>query len=324
MADLDDDAIEVTIPHEGDAGVITEIKPDPPPAKKAVADDPISDLKGQFETLKGTLNQTTQRLAGAERQLDVKDQEIAAARKEVATSQLDTVLTGIQAAEAEAHAAEGEYIAAAEAGNFVDQAKAQRKMAAAESRIQRLKEAEGDLKDQSATKLVRQEIRQESRPDPVEALASTLAPRAAAWIRSHPDCVTDKKLNARMMAAHNLAVADDVEEGSDEYFTRIEAGISTKVAPKQEEKDAKPRVQIRPSSAAAPNGNAGGGMNGGGMTIVLTKREALSATDGSVVWNWDDPKGKFKKGDPIGHTEFARRKSIMQREGHYDRSFNEQ
>lgn len=318
MADLDDDAITVTLPAEEGGAVIEKVEK--PEVVKTAVDDPIADLKGQFESLKGTLQQTTQRLVGAERDLAAKDQEIAEVRKEVVTSQLDTVTTGIQAAESEASAAEADFIAAAEKGDFAAQARAQRKISAAEARIQRLKEAEGDLKDQTAANPVkRDEPRQQTRqqaPDPVEALARSLAPRAAAWIRAHPECVTDRKLNARMMIAHNQAIADDVEEGSDEYFSRIDAGI--KPAAKTETK-----VNIRPSAPVAPAGNSAGGMNGGGVTVQLTMREKNASEDGTIVWNYNDPGGKFKKGDPIGVQEMARRKVIMKQQGHYDKSYSE-
>lgn len=321
MADLDDEAITVTLPPDGDA-VVTEVKIEDGKKKVETNDDPITDLKGQFEALKGTLNQTTQRLVGAERQLVAKDQELADVRKEVTSSQLDTVLTGLQAAEAEASAAEGEYIAAAEAGDFKAQARAQRKIGAAEAKIARLKEAEGDLKEQVTAKPAsRQEVRQQPSADPVEQFTRGMSARSAAWIKSHPDCVTDPKKNARMLAAHNLAIADDVAVDSDEYFERIEAGIGSKVA--KTEPKPEPKVNIRPSAPVAPAGNAGGGMNGGGQTVTLTRREVEAANDGSIVWNYNDPNGKFKKGEAVGTQEFARRKALMMRQGHYDKQYQE-
>ena len=321
MADLDDDAITVTLPAEEGGAVIEKVVP-ADAAQTTTADDPIADLKGQFESLKGTLHQTTQRLVGAERDLAAKDQEIADVRKEVVTSQLDTVTTGIQAAESDAAAAEADFIAAAEKGDFAAQARAQRKMSAAEARIQRLKEAEGDLKDQTAAK---PERRQESRPeprqqaqDPVEAVASTMAPRAAAWIRSHPDYVTDRSKNSKMLATHYAALAEGLAEGGDDYFARLDAMAS----PQPQAKDTT-KVNIRPSAPVAPAGNSSGGMNGGGVTVTLTKREAEAATDGSLVYNYNDPAGKFKKGDVIGVQEMARRKMIMQKQGLYDKTFSE-
>jgi hypothetical protein len=319
MADLDDDAITVTLPADEGGAVITKVEGEKP---APAADDPISDLKGQFETLKGQLGQTTQRLVGAERELDTTRQQLESTRKEVATSQLDTVLSGIQAAEAEATAAEREYVAAAEAGDFAAQARAQRKISGAEARIQRLKEAEGDLKDQTATKPApRQEARQQPSADPIEQFTKGMSPKSAAWIRNHPDCVTDPKKHARMMAAHNLAIADDIAPDTPEYFERIEAGI-TPATKTQAQPEAK-TVNIRPSAPVAPAGNAGGGMNGGGQSVTLTRREVEAANDGSIVWNYNDPNGKFKKGDAVGNVEFARRKAIMTKEGHYNRNYTE-
>ena len=68
---------------------------------------------------------------------------------------------------------------------------------------------------------------------------------------------------------------------------------------------------------------ANGGTAPAGTEVRLTAGEARAATDGSVVWTYDDPKGKFKKNDPVGTQEYARRKLAMQKQGRYDRSFVE-
>lgn len=326
MPDLDDEVVTVTLPAEEGGAVITKIEGDGG-TKVAAEADPIADLKGQFETLKNTLGQTTQRLVGAERQLAVKDQEIATVRGEVAASQLDTVVSGIAAATAEADAAEREYVAAAEAGDFAAQARAQRKISGAEARIQRLTEAKGDLEDAKPAKATqRAETSPEPRQaqqDPVEAVASGMAPRAAAWIRSHPDCITDKSKNAKMMATHYAALAEGLEEGGNDYFERLDAMVNAAPA-KVTTEQPKPAVDgKRPMSAAASGANAGGGMNGGGTTITLTKREVEAATDGTHVHNYTSADGKFKKGEPIGVQEFARRKAALTKQGAYDRSYSE-
>lgn len=320
MSDLDDDAIIVNLDGEGD-GAIKKID-----AGGGVADDPITDLKGQFETLKGTVAKTQQTNQHLSQQLTARDQELTTLRKEVVTSQIDTVTSGLQAAEAEADSAEKDYVAAAEAGDFAAQARAQRKMAAAETKIGRLKEAEDDLKDQ--TKREPAPVRKtapDRSSDPVEDFAQNMSARSAAWIRAHPDCITDPKKNARMLAAHNLALADDIAVDTDEYFQRIEAGIAPKAAAKTQDNGGQQQQTSgrRPSSAAAPAGGSSGGMNGGGQEVKLTKREAEAAVDGSLIWNWTDPSGKFKKGDVIGVQEFARRKLQMMKDGHYDRQYTE-
>ena len=81
----------------------------------------------------------------------------------------------------------------------------------------------------------------------------------------------------------------------------------------------------RPSSAAAPASGGSGGLNGGGVEVRLTKREAASATDGTLIFNYDDPTGqnRWKKGDPIGLAEMARRKHEGMKNGLYDKSVSE-
>jgi chemotaxis protein histidine kinase CheA len=325
MADLDDDAIVVTLPADGD-GTVTKIEGET--QKVTVTADPLEDLKDQFakERQRATTAELAQR-ATAQR-LEEMASELQTTKTAVTESQLDTVLSGIQAAEAEATAAEQAYIAAAEAGDFAAQARAQRKISAAEARIQRLNEAKGDLEEaKSAKPAPRVEARPEPRQQPtdrVEQFASQMSPRSAAWIRAHPECITDDRKNARMIAMHKLCEADGIPIDSDEYFARIEAGMSVNIGKVEPKVEPKPDTSgKRPISAAASGANTGGGMNGGAQEVRLTAREVAAATDGTHVWHMDDPNGKFKKDSPIGVQEFARRKSIMMKEGRYDRTYTE-
>ena len=75
----------------------------------------------------------------------------------------------------------------------------------------------------------------------------------------------------------------------------------------------------------APVQSSPGGTNGGGPEVRLSRSEALAATDGTHTWNYDDPSGqkRFRKGDPIGVQEFARRKHEMTKQGLYDRTYTE-
>jgi hypothetical protein len=89
----------------------------------------------------------------------------------------------------------------------------------------------------------------ETSNDPVEALASQLTPRSADWVRRHPQCVTDQRLYQKMIASHNLAVADGYAPDSDEYFTFIEDTM--KLAPRNE-----PRREIRMEEEDSPMSSA--------------------------------------------------------------------
>jgi hypothetical protein len=88
----------------------------------------------------------------------------------------------------------------------------------------------------------------ETPSDPVEALASQLTPKSADWVRRHPQCVTDQRLYQKMIASHNLAVADGFVPDSEEYFEFIESTM--KLSPKRETRIEE--VEEPFSAAAAP------------------------------------------------------------------------
>ena len=92
--------------------------------------------------------------------------------------------------------------------------------------------------------------------DPVEALASQLSAASAAWVRKHPECVTDQRMFQKMVAAHNLAVADGIGADTLEYFDFVETTLKLKpvrAAETPRQPDSAPQEEESPmSSAAAP------------------------------------------------------------------------
>lgn len=327
MAGEDDEDVIVSLPPvEGEVKIT---KASDTIESASFNEDPVADLKNQFATMTARATAAESLAHQNAQELQQAHQRLQSVESEVVTSQLETVESGIAAAEAEAANAEAAISAALEAGDGPALARAQRAMSIAVSRGERLKEAKDDLADAAKRKptqdaQTRQQPPQRRAPaDPVEAMiaANGISAKSAAWIRAHPEVVTDKKMNARMMAAHNLALADDIAVESEEYFQRIEEGIkpavtktAAKPAAQQQQNDGR-----RPSSAAASASGASGGLNGGGTEVRLTRGEANSATDGTIIWNYDSPDGKFKKGDPIGLAEFARRKQEGMKAGLYDR-----
>lgn len=303
------------------------------PAATPPTDDPLESLKSQFTSMTQRATEAEQRASEAELQARQAAQRVQQMEGQVVGSQLDTVVSGIAAAEAAALQAEQEYAAAFDSGDGAAMARAQRKIAGAEARRLRLTEAKEDLEDAAQRRTAQPPKVSQSPPQPRQTgnavedfiRMNQLTPRSAEFIRKHPATASDRATNARMMAAHNLAVADGVEIESDEYFRRIEEGI-TPVSKK--ESPPQPQRQTRPSSAAASasgGGNGGAALNGG-VAVSLTRGEAKSATDGTLVWNYPDPTGqnRWKVGDPIGLAEMARRKMEGQKRGLYDRSFTEQ
>lgn len=82
--------------------------------------------------------------------------------------------------------------------------------------------------------------------DPVDAFASQLTPRSAAWVREHPEFVRDAKLNRKMIAAHELAVADGIDPDTDEYFDYVEKTLGVN---RQTEEEAPRQRRAAPPTA---------------------------------------------------------------------------
>ena len=312
---------------------------------KAAQDDPAEDLAAQLEEQRqatererGEAAAARQREADARREADAARAEAQTARSQVADSELETVTTGLSAAKADADAAEAEYTRAYEAGDASAMAKAQRKMAAAEARALRFDEAKSDLEirrtrtaddTQRRTEAPRQQPRA---PDPVEDLISRCSPKTGDWFRNHKEWAHDAATNGprarKLDAAHATALADGIQPDTDAYFDHVETYLGLREqqhAANGAARQAAPANKPRRQSVPVAPVNGGGG-SAGAITVSLSKTEAASATDGTLVWNFDDPSGqkKFKKGEPIGIQEFARRKREMKAQGLYDKSLTEQ
>jgi len=82
--------------------------------------------------------------------------------------------------------------------------------------------------------------------DPVEAVVANLSPRSAAWVRAHPQCVTDPRMYQKMVGAHNIAMAEGYIVDSEAYFDAIEHQLGFKRAQAPDGED------VSLSAAAAP------------------------------------------------------------------------
>ena len=100
--------------------------------------------------------------------------------------------------------------------------------------------------------------------DPVEVLASQLTPRSAEWVRRHPEYASGNLYN-KMLAAHNLAVADGIAPDSDRYFESVESVLGIASAPQA-------RVSGR-APPAAPVSRSGSGTGGSSNTVTLSAQE---------------------------------------------------
>lgn len=330
----DEQEIEVKIVSDEESNVQTAVEKENKTGdvnKVEVKDPALQDLMAQYKELE-TRSQESERRAQeaedrrikAEREAALHRRDAETSKKRETTSHLDTITTAISASEQDIDGAKSAIRAAKASGDVEAEIEAQVRLSKAQATLLRLDEAKQDIEARAKAPPKR-----EVPSDPVEAFIQGRTDKTQAWLRAHTEYVRSEKGLKKLNAAHAIAEAEDLIPDTPEYFARVEEylGIGKKEA--KVEKNPTEASQVQPQqkrSAAppvAPTASVSSSGANGDRTVTLTKREADAATDGTIVWNWTDPNGKFKKGDPIGHQEMARRKLSMQKEGRYDRSFTE-
>jgi len=332
MADESEISITIVDDEKSNVETATATETKTNDTVKVEAKDPaLQDLMAQYKELE---TKSAERIRAAEEEAERNRTEAArhreeaeTARKSQTSSQLDTIRTAISASEQDVEGAKAAIRAAKASGDVEAEIEAQDRLAKARATLLRLDEAQQDI-----------EARQKAPPkrevptDPVEAFCQGRTAPTAAWVRQHPEYVRSERGLKKLTAADAVAQAEDLIPDTPEYFARVEeylglkkAGdVETKAAPTEASQVTQPKPKAAPPVAPGSSVSTNGA-GSGGNAVQLTKREAEAAQDGTLVWNYDDPSGKnrFKKGDPIGLQEAARRKLALQKQGAYDRSYSE-
>jgi hypothetical protein len=306
-------------------------------------DAAVADLASQFKELQGNLEREKQARADADRRADEQRRVAVEARAEATTARTEatdrayeSVETGLAGAQSDASAAEQAYTVAMEAGNFSEAAKAQRRMSQAEARILRFEEAKADIEARRAEK-PREQARP-AQPDPIETFIESRSDPSKRWLREHREFLTDQRKSLKLTAAHNDALAEGITADSPQYFEHVEKFLGLRETPKAVEVNGEAKPPAAPVPArrtaappAAPVSGSGGGMSassGGRVEVPLTKEQVAIAEDGTITWGAHDLaagriKDKAMIGQPIGRTEYARRKYVQKQQGLHDRMFYE-
>jgi hypothetical protein len=323
--DMSDDELKITIePDEVEPAAEVVVEPkakNERAAELAKTVDPAEELKAQVNELNSLKEERAaerKRAEEAERRAAALEHEAAAAHQRASDSDFSTITTALEAAQAEAEQAKKDIRAAKEAGDANAEVDAIDKLTTAKATLLRLDEAKADAETRKKASPRKEQVSS----DPVEAYAQGRTEPTAAWIRAHPDYITDGRKNDKLIAAHHDAKAEGYAPDSKRYFDHIEKFLGLK-ATDEAPVEAKPAPKRAQAAPVAPTAAVANGGTAPSNHVTLSAREARSATDGTLVWNYDDPGKKFKKGDPIGHQEFARRKQKMMQQGHYDKSLME-
>jgi hypothetical protein len=189
------------------------------------------------------------------------------------------------------------YSEALSVGDYTKAAEIQEGLSMNSAKLMELERGRAHM--ESAPKIVAQEPARRS--DPVEELASQLSPRSADWVRRNPQCVTDARMYQKMVAAHNLAVADGLQPDTDDYFATIEDTLRIRSrAPVEQDEDAMASAakvtQRRYAPPAAPVSRGGTGTGSRPNGYTLSKDEKETARDlGMTEKQYYDNKMLLKK-----------------------------
>lgn len=262
--------------------IIIKDEPASEPEVATAVEEEITPEIG-IEALRHQLEMERQARAEAERRARDAESTASRASLEVQDSNLQLISSAIDSVNRANHMLKRDYASAMAAGNYEHAADIQAQMSMNGAKLLQLENGKAALEQRIASPQPKQ---QETPIDPVEAVASQLSPRSAAWVRAHPECVRDQKLYLKMVGAHNIAIADGYTADTDEYFAEIERQMgmrrqATSVSREETEEPssmaAKPMARkapppAAPSSRAASNGSSGRNT----VTLNAAEREMAS------------------------------------------------
>ena len=128
------------------------------------------------------------------------------------------------------------------------------------------------------------------RSDPVESLAHFMdtngAPRAAAWVRAHPEYARDQNKYRRMLAAHNLAETDGLTAETDEYFDSVNRTLGIQpVASNGVASEASQAIGGRQVSSAAPPAAPPSRSGNGSSSTKMGRFATLTPDEAEIARN---------------------------------------
>ena len=240
------------------------------PADADPVDNTLETLREQLESERKARQEAQRRATEAEYSAYEAKGEVQDTSLHLVSNAIDTVLQNNNILKAN-------YREAMSMGDYDTAADIQSEMSSNAAKLLQLEQGKQALENQP-----RQPAPTPYVADPVEALASQLSPRSADWVRRNPQFATDPRLYQKMLAAHNLAMADDIPADSDDYFAAIEDTLRIRRQDNSGDYDAmadaaKP-TQRRSAPPAAPVSRSGGGGGSKPNRVTLTAAEREMAS----------------------------------------------
>jgi hypothetical protein len=257
-----------------------EAQPKPEPEVQE-QDDGSEDLRRQMQAAQAAVEAANKR-AAREQQLRLQAQQQAYnSRQEGAQAQYDAILNAIDAAQKESDSASLALEAAVEAQDAKSMAEAQRRIARAETQLTQLEDGKNAF--EMRQEQYRQQIaaQQAQRQQPQRQLTvheaidqnPNFLPEERAWLKQHPEVLTNAPKNAKVTAAFFEAQEKGIQRGSREYFQHMDKAMGyTK---------RQPVVAAPPSREPVTHG--GEVISGSRITLSPAQRQAAKDSNISEV-----------------------------------------
>ncbi len=223
------------------------------------------------DELKRQLDAERARRVDAERKAHEAGERERMARNDKDDSDIQLVANAIQTLNRDSEILKANYAMALKHGDFTKAAEINSEMNETAAQLQQLN---------NGLEAMRAKPKAQPQPprssDPVEAFAAQLTPRSADWVRAHPEFVKDARLNRKMIAAHELAVADGYTPDTDGYFSAIEQTLKVgqRAQPEEDAYASAAKVtQRRDAAPAAAPVSRGGSNRSNVVRLTAAERE---------------------------------------------------
>jgi hypothetical protein len=211
------------------------------PGALVTPEEGIAELRAQMEAERRARTEAEGRVRQAYEQAQ-------RARAEVDETNLHLLRSAIDNIRRDSDGLKAQYREALSVGDYDKAAEAQEAMATNAARLLQIESGYSEMEARA-----RAPAPPPAPADPVEAFAGQLSPRSADWIRRNPDCVTNPRLQQKMIGAHTMAIADGLQPDSDAYFAAIEQSLGMRASAQAQAAQADP---ISDAGQAAPRRSA--------------------------------------------------------------------
>jgi hypothetical protein len=254
--------IEIHLPDEGTGETTIDLaappapEPKPAPKPKAQDDSPLQKALVDQQRAEELQRQNTERLQrerdDALRLANERAEELERERGDRQDAQYNSVLTAIAAEQSTIAKAEADYAAHAQAGDWTAAAAAQRLMAGAAARLDRLEDGKQAFESKREAAKTAPPVQKTAAPAPTgfEHQIRDLPENAKTWLRNHPEFVNDTALNKKINATH-MYLTDNkgVQAFSTAYFDALDQEFGFKTAAPAPQAAPQPQRRSMPVSA---------------------------------------------------------------------------